>query len=437
MTVPIADFLKKYSESEFSRLHMPGHKGKDITGYEQFDITEIKGADSLFEADGIIAESERNAAALFGSEKTLYSTEGSSLCIKTMLALVKLKANNGKCVVLASRNCHKSFVYGCALLDIDVEWLYGENDDFSLCRCDVTPSELEKKLRENKKISAVYVTSPDYLGGETDIAALSRITRKYLVPLLVDNAHGAYLRFLPESRHPMDLGADMCCDSAHKTLPVLTGGAYLHISSDAPKEFRENARRCMEMFASTSPSYLILRSLDEANGYLSDGYKEKLDKCVKSVGRLKEIIAENGGKIIKSDPLKITVVSGGVNLSELLRKSFIECEYEDPDYTVMMFTPENGRRDFERLEKFFYGGFISKDIPRLRFEPPKKAMSVREAVFNPCEFTPVSKAPGKIAASPAVSCPPAVPVVVSGEIINESAAAVFEHYGIKKILTVK
>ena len=102
----------------------------------------------------------------------------------------------------------------------------------------------------------MYVTSPDYLGGQSDVAALAEVSHRHGVPLLADNAHGAYLRFLSPSRHPMDLGADLCCDSAHKTLPVLTGGAYLHVGRAAPEPFRENARRALALFGSTSPSYL-------------------------------------------------------------------------------------------------------------------------------------------------------------------------------------
>ena len=139
-------------------------------------------------------------------------------------------------------------------------------DDFSLCRCIITPEILKEELkRAEGKISAVYITSPDYLGGMSDIKSLSETAREYGVPLIVDNAHGAYLRFLKDSLHPIDLGADMCCDSAHKTLPVLTGGAYLHISENAPETYKNLGKKAMELFGSTSPSYLILQSLDKAN----------------------------------------------------------------------------------------------------------------------------------------------------------------------------
>ena len=138
-----------------------------------------------------------------------------------------------------------------ALLDIDIDWLFPA--DGGLLACPIAPDALEAALR-GRRYMAVYVTSPDYLGNMLDIAAISGVCRRSGVPLLVDNAHGAYLRFLPEDRHPITLGADMCCDSAHKTLPCLTGAAYLHVGSGAPGCFAAQAEQALSLFASTSPS---------------------------------------------------------------------------------------------------------------------------------------------------------------------------------------
>lgn len=439
MKTPIVDFVKKYSESGFSRLHMPGHKGKNILSFEQLDITEIKNADALYEAEGIIAESEKNASEIFNSGKTLYSTEGSTQCIKAMLYLVKLLCKEEKCTVLASRNSHKALIYGCALLSIDIEWLFGEDEKFSLCRCVITPETLRNALKNScGKIAAVYVTSPDYLGGELDLADLADAAHEFGVPLIVDNAHGAYLHFLEKPCHPLDLGADMCCDSAHKTLPVLTGGAYLHIAGNAPKVFSDNAKRAMELFGSTSPSYLILQSIDAVNGYLCDGYNEKLKACIEKINNLKSKLTENGYTVLKSDPLKLTLQSSGVNLAEILRKYSVECEYEDPDYTVMMFTPENMNEDFERIEKaLMKEKIICHKMNSLTMIAPKRAMSVRAAIFSESEEIPIEKSVGRTAALPSVSCPPAVPVVVSGEVILEEHIKIFDYYGIKKISVIK
>ena len=163
MTTPIADFIRDYADSGLSRLHMPGHKGVGLLGCEGLDITEVKGADALYEAEGIIAQSEANATGLFGSGRTVFSTEGSSQCIRAMLYLALTNRSKGaKPVVVAARNVHKAFVYACALLDLDVVWLAPEGDARSLCSCRITAETLERTLREmDAPPCAVYLTSPD------------------------------------------------------------------------------------------------------------------------------------------------------------------------------------------------------------------------------------------------------------------------------------
>ncbi|MEG1684064.1 MAG: amino acid decarboxylase, partial [Oscillospiraceae bacterium] len=282
METPIADFVNAYLQSGVSRLHMPGHKGCGPLGCERLDITEIAGADELYQAEGIIARSEHNAATLFGTAATFYSTEGSSQCIRAMLYLALLHAPSGgeRPVIVAARNAHQSFVLAAALLDLEIVWLWAEELDVSLCRCNVSPEQLERALKRLPRPPvAVYITAPDYLGSTPDIAALAETAHRFGTPLLVDNAHGAYLKFLPHSTHPMDLGADLCCDSAHKTLPVLTGGAYLHVSHRAPADFIENGKRALALFGSTSPSYLILQSLDLVNRRLAEDYPNCLADC--------------------------------------------------------------------------------------------------------------------------------------------------------------
>ena len=230
MDTPICDFVRDYALKAPLRLHMPGHKGKALLGPEALDITEVSGADSLYEAAGIIRRSEENASRLFGCP-TFYSAEGSSQCIRAMLylALLRAKEEGRRPLIAAARNVHRSFLSAVALLGLEVVWLWPEEGSY--LSCGVSPQALEELLRAEKP-TAVYLTSPDYLGNMADVAALAQVCHRHGALLLVDDAHGAYLRFLESSLHPMDLGADMCCDSAHKTLPVLTGGAYLHISKN-------------------------------------------------------------------------------------------------------------------------------------------------------------------------------------------------------------
>ena len=241
MTTPIVDFVRSYAQSGTARLHMPGHKGQSLLGFEPLDITEICGADELYAPEGIIAESEANATRLFGTAHSYYSTEGSSQCIRAMLflALQGAPQNGERPVLLAARNAHKALLYAAALLDFDIRWLWpSAQAEGALCSCPVTAEALTGALhalaQQGNTPFGVYVTSPDYLGGVQDIPALAASCRAQGVPLLVDNAHGAYLRFLPQNCHPIAQGAAMCCDSGHKPLPVVTGGAYLHLGKHAP-----------------------------------------------------------------------------------------------------------------------------------------------------------------------------------------------------------
>ena len=163
MDTPVVDFVERYVAERGVRLHMPGHKGKGPLGCEAFDITEIKGADALYEAEGIIARSEENAAALFGTGGTFYSTEGSSQCIRAMLYLALTCRKEGAApVIVAARNVHKAFVYAAALLDFEVVWLWPK-ENTSLCACPVMPEHLDRTLKSlSVPPAAVYVTSPDY-----------------------------------------------------------------------------------------------------------------------------------------------------------------------------------------------------------------------------------------------------------------------------------
>lgn len=441
MDTPICDFARDYAAKGAARLHMPGHKGTTFLGCEALDITEIPGADVLYDANGIIAASEANAARLFGSAKTLYSAEGSSLCIRAMLYLALLHARETRRapLIVAGRNAHRTFVSAAALLGLDVAWLYSGEPAQSVVSCAITASALDAALSESaKKPAAVYITSPDYLGNRADIAALAAVCHAHATPLLVDNAHGAYLRFLPESLHPLDLGADLCCDSAHKTLPVLTGGAYLHLAKTAPASLLAAAERAMALFASTSPSYLILQSLDAANRYLAENYVNSLADTVSRLDALRRALRADGWTLAGNEPLKLTVAPKprgyrGVEAAGLLERGNIRCEFSDPDYIVFMFTPETPPGAYDALLAALRA--LPPRAPLTDAPPPlgkpQRVFSPREAALAPFETIPLAHAPGRVLAAPSVSCPPAVPAVVCGERVDEAAIRVFEYYGIQ------
>lgn len=447
MNTPICDFVRAYAAKAPLRLHMPGHKGEGPLGVEALDITEVPGADVLYAPEGIIAESEANAAALFGSARTVYSTEGSSLCIRAMLYLAQLHARSQgrRPLVLAGRNAHKTFLSAVALLDIDVEWLFSEDEGHGVVSCAVSAPALAHRLGTMpEKPIAVYITSPDYLGNRADIPALARVCHQHGALLLVDNAHGAYLKFMSTSEHPLDLGADLCCDSAHKTLGVLTGGAYLHLSKSAPKALCDAADRAMSLFASTSPSYVLLQSLDAANAQLNSDYVNSLMFTIGRVAALRSALRADGWTLAGDEPLKLTLCPKsrgytGVEVADILARRGIVCEFADPDYIVFMLTPalpeDACARLLSALRAMAPREAVKTQIAKLC--QPKAALSPRAAMLAPSETLPVEDALGRILAAPGVSCPPAVPILVCGEQIDENAVAAFRYYGVERVEVVR
>ena len=441
MKTPIVSFLKSYQEKSPVRMHMPGHKGAGILGFEGMDLTEIYGADELFAAEGIIKESEQNASSLFGCP-TYYSTQGSTLCIQTMCTILcqDAKSKGKKPKILAGRNAHRSFIHAAALLDFEIEWLYGNSDYLS---CKIHAEDLEKAIIESLP-TAVYLTNPDYLGNLLDIQSLASVCKKHNVLLAIDNAHGAYLRFLEPSLHPIDLGADLCCDSAHKTLPVLTGGAYLHLSESLNQVWKNDVKHFMEYFSSTSPSYLIMASLDATNEVLDTTCKKSLSECIQRVDGLKNTLIQHGYTILFGEPMKITISTKefgytGNEIANLLMECDIYPEFYDSDYIVLMPSPYNTKDDLKRLETCLCGierkPLLINKPPKL--EQSKKAMNVRQALFSSSITLDVSKSLGQVCSSVTVSCPPAILPVIPGEVISESSIEVMKYYGIETVRVVK
>ncbi len=444
MKTPLANFVKNYQEQNYIRLHMPGHKGKGML-YEKFDITEIKGADSLFEANGVIAESEANLTKLFGSKMSVYSTQGSTSCIYTMLSLAAKTENNKRPLFIAPRNAHKAFINGCILIDADVKWIYPK-DAKNMTSGKCLPKDIENAiLNSDRKPSAVYITSPNYLGEMADIKSIAEICHKNNTLLIVDNAHGAYLNFLEQNKHPIYLGADMCCDSAHKTLPVLTGGAYLHINNNVDDSISNNVKTTMSLFSSTSPSYLTLASLDECNNYLDTNIKTDLKKLTTLLKKFRKNILSFGYKCISDEPLKITIIPlniglTGNQLADELRKYKIECEYSDEISIVLMFSTKNTEDEIKTVENVLYKIKQPKTQIKqqeFKFPEPKVSLALRKAAFMPSEQIATDAAENRICSKIVVACPPGVPIVVSGEVIDKNVINVLKKYGILYVNVLK
>ncbi len=430
METPVVDFVRAYARRDGARLHMPGHKGRSILGAEAWDITEISGADDLSCPEGILLESERNAARLFHSRHTFYLTGGSSQGIKTMVHLAaQRRPGNG---ILAGRNAHKAFLHSCALLDLEPIWMQPAGS--SLCACPISPRLLEQSIRQAQRpLCAVYLTSPDYLGEMLDIGALAEVAHRYGLPLLVDNAHGAYLTLFP-GRHPMEQGADLCCDSAHKTLPVLTGGAYVHLGRGDWEP--ETVRTAAGIYGSSSPSYLILQSLDFCNRLLEETLPAGAAETASAVAALgKSLPFPNRS----SEPWKLTldcaaIGADGESVAALLRQRGAEPEYADADHVVLMFSPCNGSRDYQLVKDALgnYPAVQGRGAHPLP-EPGERVISLRQGMLLPQQWIPVEESVGRICGACAVSCPPAIPLAIPGERITAAAAAYMKELGISRV----
>lgn len=425
-------FLDSYADEKKLRLHMPAHHGKALNpmlsrAYE-LDITEISGADSLFEADGIIAEGERRTARLYGSGASCWSAGGSTLCIQGMLA--KMRTENR--TVVSARTVHRAFLNACILLGISVEWVFPERGD--VISGEYAPESFEEKLQfltKRGEKACVYVTSPDYRGNVQDIAGLSELCHRYNAQLLVDNAHGAHLAFLAKNRHPMNLGADYCCDSFHKMLPTLTGGAVLHSRYHNAPELKQY----MQMFGSTSPSYLIMRSIEEAVAWLENGGKKNVQSTEKKANALRERLKYNW---IGEEPFHLTISANGFDFAEQLRRQGAEPEYADKICCVMLLSPLMDEKDFIRLERILTACEPTPaELPPPLPNPPKKACDMWTACLSAWETIPIEQAEGRICATVQVPCPPAVPMVMSGEIFDKNWISYMKYFGLKEVTVIK
>lgn len=442
MNTPVYDFLKKYAQSGTLRCHMPAHKGiatvPALSEMYSFDITEISGADSLFEASGIIAQSEKNMSGLYGTAGTVYSAGGSTLCIQAMLYIMKSENRT----IFAIRNVHRAFLNAAALLDLDVEWILPEYKT-GILSGNINLNDVEKALENSSVPSALYVTSPDYTGRTADISALAGICHKYNARLIVDNAHGAHLKFFENDMHPMSHGADLCCDSAHKMLPALTGAAMLHTSVP---EYVHLLKQAMNMFGSTSPSYLIMMSLDLCNAYIEESIYSDIES---NLTYLENFRWDFSDRLIfaEGEPFHITIKASesgynGNELADLLRRYGVECEYSDSSVIVLLMSPACTGCDYDILYTALNEALeVCHRIPpySMDFKPelPERVMSVRDAVFSECETIPVEESVGRICASVKVPCPPAVPIVASGERIDRNSVNIFRKYGISDVIVVK
>ena len=427
MSAPLYDALVKYQKSGRSSFHTPGHKNNPEALPENIfalDYTELPETGSLFDGTFPISEAEKLASELFGTVRTCISAGGCTLCIQAMLRLAAPRG--GK--ILCSRMIHRSAVNAMALLGIEPVW--------------AMPQNILHVLGENPDVKAVYITSPDYYGRIMDIKPIAALCKPNGTPLLVDCAHGTQLMFTKPKLHPLLFGAAMTADSAHKTLGVLTGGAWLNI---ADSRFSDGAKEAMALFGSTSPSYPVMASLDLCREMLQS---KKLDFTVLQE-KVKKIIKIAHGLGIATpegltDPTRITLNTASIGITgagaaEIFRKNGVEPEYADRASVILIATPFNTDADFERLINAIKKLPVGKPLNISACLPPLPPVNVdlREAVLAESKYVPLENALGMTAAESVCPCPPGIPVVMPGEIFTKEALPFLRGYGFSKVKVLK
>lgn len=429
--------LLDYKSLGRSSFHTPGHKNNFYSKIDllSLDYTELPMTDSLYEASGAIKASEEKVSKLYGSKASFFSSGGNTLC---MQAMIRLCAGRGE-KILCDRLVHRSAVSAMALLGIEPVWVKRNFKNGIAWNIDI--KDLESKLAKNKDAKAFYITSPNYFGVMQDISLISKICSQYGIPVIVDNAHGAHLKFL--GLHPLDFGAAMTSDSAHKTLPVLTAGAWLHVNEE---KFKNKAKSAMALFGSTSPSYPIMASLDIARCWLEKNGEKQYKALAKKVSDLKKLSNVKNMFLNGIDPARITINASALGLSgyELrneLYKHKIEPEMCGKYHVVLIPTPFNSEEDWRRLENFVKE-IKPKDkkiiLPEaFEMNIPKKVCSLTGGVMSDFETVSLKDCLGRVAAEIVCPCPPGVPVVMPGEEIGVFEKESLFEYGITEINVIK
>lgn len=448
------DKLVKYSVSDYYGFHMPGHKRQQITGAEklpyEIDITEIEGFDDLHHAEDLFINLQEYAAEVFHAEETHYLVNGSTV---GLLSAVLGCTGYGDRILMA-RNCHKSVYNAVDLNGLIPEYVYPEFDETTDLNGEIRVEKIEQILEKDRGmnreagIKAVVITSPTYDGVVSDIERISEVVHKYGIPLIVDEAHGAHFGFheyFPQNANVR--GADIVIHSLHKTLPSLTQTALLHINGRYAN--RERIRNYLHMLQSSSPSYILMasidecvRAMDECREEIMDTYVECLQQArerLKQLKNIKLIEAEHydRSKIVLSvKNLKNTdgEVLNGKRFQEMLRSYHLEMEMASGSYVIAMTGPGDTQEGMDRLVQAVMeidknilceelsGNDEDHTIKNISYEmvPLEQAYSSFEAGRMEGESVKWNEASGRISLEYVYLYPPGIPMIVPGERITST-----------------
>lgn len=436
MSAPLYESLLSLAGAGALRMHMPGHKGKlpfvpALAEAAALDYTELAATGNLYEGGGAIGEAEALYAQAFSMAQAQFLTGGASQGVFTALFYAKKRGNR----ILMDRGSHFSAYNACALLDLEPRYLYPERLAPFFCQGAVTAQAVDEAL-EKTPAAAVLLTSPSYYGVCCDLAAVGAVCRRRGALLIVDGAHGAHLPFLPGWAGCFS-GADILIASAHKTLPAL-GQAALLFSGEGVDGAA--LRRASALFGTSSPSYVLMASLDAARAYMEAAGRTEYSRAAQRLAALRRrsnargrIPALTGPGL---DPLRLVLCCAQAGLSGFagaarLEKDFqIVPEMADLQNILCIVTGQDSDGDLDRLEKALEAleaAAPGKALPLPEAPPPAQAAcSPAQALF--AEKSPLSlrQCAGRISGEGLILYPPGQPLVAPGEIIQQKHLAYLE-----------
>ncbi|MGI6084012.1 MAG: aminotransferase class I/II-fold pyridoxal phosphate-dependent enzyme [Acetivibrionales bacterium] len=441
---PIYEMLKAYSEKNPLPFHMPGHLlGRGLIGEMtiagSLDITEIPGSDCLHEPHGVIMEAQERAAACFGADYSLFLVNGSTSGIQAMIqATVK---PGGKLIL--GRDSHVSVLNTLAQINGEPIFLFPRIDKKSGIPLGVTAKDLAKTIEANPDAQAILITRPGYYGTAAPLDDIAKLAKLKKIPLLVDEAHGAHFCFYEEFPKPaIALGADLCVQSLHKTLPALTQSAIIHGINNGLVE-RNIIEKTVSMVQTTSPSYLLMSSIDIARNimenkgreiyrdlkHIIENFNTALDKhtCIKRAACDYRNFETDFSRIVLC--FESTKLSG-FEAERILRTRFgIVAEMADLSNIVLIATPFHSPYDFDKLlealkliSEEFCGGAAERELPLWPCSTSQRVVPLRQALFGNGEEIPINKAVGKVSGAYITPYPPGIPLIIPGEIITKEIA---------------
>lgn len=431
--VPILEQLIIQSEQERFSFHVPGHKNGKLfinkarpyfSSILKIDSTELTNLDDLHAPVGIIKEAETLAAKLYGSKRTFFLVNGSTV---GNLAMVLATCKEGD-TVLVQRNCHKSVMNACRLAKVQPVFLTTEMDDKSNIATGISEETLKIALEAFPQAKALVLTYPNYYGMTYPLKPLIDIAHEKGVAVLVDEAHGAHFTLgAPFPPSALDLGADVVVHSAHKTLPAMTMASFLHVHERSIVS-EESVHQYLTMLQSSSPSYPLMASLDVARSYVASLDATRIDEIITSHAKFCEQLAKiPQWKVLQSDdPLKITLQTNceasGIELQCRLEEQGIYVELADESHLLLVLSLAP-LTEIEEIVAQMKEAVC--DLP-LRKEPlsfasltlppyTKLELTYKEMEEARKKRVPFMKAKGLIAAETIIPYPPGIPYIMEGE----------------------